>query len=79
MLQSCVERKKNHSEYARNTAVQLTSRWYRAEQRLAAIGAVLEPEADRILEQCEAHQATANRNYLPFSPLESPSGLNCLL
>jgi hypothetical protein len=34
-----------------------------AEQRLAAIGAVLEPEADRILEQCEAHQATANRNY----------------
>lgn len=37
-----------------------------AEQRLSAIGAFLEPEADRILEQCEAHQATAGRNYLPF-------------
>jgi hypothetical protein len=32
-----------------------------AEQRHSAIGAVLEPESDRILEQCEAHQATANR------------------
>ncbi len=37
-----------------------------AEERLAAIGVFLEPEADRILEQCEAHQATAGRNYLPF-------------
>ena len=37
-----------------------------AEQRLSAIGAFIEPEADRILEQCEAHQATAGRNYLPF-------------
>jgi TnpA family transposase len=36
------------------------------EQRIAAIGAVLEPEVDHILEQCEAHEATANRNYLPF-------------
>jgi TnpA family transposase len=48
----------------------MASRWRRsggtAEQRLSAIGAVLEPESDRILEQCEAHQATANRNYLPF-------------
>jgi Tn3 transposase DDE domain len=37
-----------------------------AEQRLSAIGELIEPEADRILEQCEAHQATAGRNYLPF-------------
>jgi TnpA family transposase len=37
-----------------------------AEQRLFAIGELIEPEADRILEQCEAHQATAGRNYLPF-------------
>ena len=37
-----------------------------AEQRLSAIGAWIEPDADRILEQCEAHEATAGRNYLPF-------------
>ncbi len=37
-----------------------------AEQRLSAIGELIEPDADRILEQCEAHQATAGRNYLPF-------------
>jgi TnpA family transposase len=37
-----------------------------AEQRLSSIGAVLEPDADRILEQCEAHQATAGKKYLPF-------------
>ncbi len=37
-----------------------------AEQRLFAIGELIQPEADRILEQCEAHQATAGRNYLPF-------------
>jgi TnpA family transposase len=43
---------------------------YRSEgtpdQRLSATGALLEPEADRILEDCEAHQATARRNYFPF-------------
>ena len=37
-----------------------------AEQRLSAIGEFIEPDADQILEQCEAHQATAGRNYLPF-------------
>jgi hypothetical protein len=37
-----------------------------AEERLNAIGAVLEPDADRILDQCEAHEATSGRNYLPF-------------
>jgi len=37
-----------------------------AEERLNAIGAVLEPDADRILAQCEAHEATSGRNYLPF-------------
>ena len=37
-----------------------------AEQRLSAIGEQIEPNGDRILEQCEAHQATAGRNYLPF-------------
>ena len=37
-----------------------------AEQRLSAIGSVLEPDTERILEQCEAHQATAGRQYLPF-------------
>ena len=37
-----------------------------AEQRLSAIGELIEPDADRILEECEAHQATAGRNYLPF-------------
>jgi hypothetical protein len=37
-----------------------------AEERLSAIGAVLEPEAERILAQCEAHEATSGRNYLPF-------------
>ena len=37
-----------------------------AEQRLSAIGELIEPNGDRILEQCEAHQATAGRNYLPF-------------
>jgi TnpA family transposase len=37
-----------------------------AEERLAAIGAVLEPDADEILAQCEAHNATAGHNYLPF-------------
>jgi len=37
-----------------------------AEQRLSAIGELIEPDADGILEQCEAHQATAGRNYLPF-------------
>jgi len=36
------------------------------EQRLSAIGELIEPDSDRILEQCEAHQATAGRNYLPF-------------
>ena len=36
------------------------------EARLNAIGAVLEPDADRILAQCEAHEATSGRNYLPF-------------
>src|SRR5450756_236598 len=36
------------------------------EQRLSAIGKLIEPNGDRILEQCEAHQATAGRNYLPF-------------
>jgi TnpA family transposase len=36
------------------------------EERLNAIGAVLEPDADRILSQCEAHEATSGRNYLPF-------------
>lgn len=36
------------------------------EERLNAIGAVLEPDADRILTQCEAHEATSGRNYLPF-------------
>jgi hypothetical protein len=36
------------------------------EQRLSAIGEFIEPDADHILEQCEAHQATAGRNYLPF-------------
>jgi hypothetical protein len=35
-----------------------------AEQRLSAIGELIEPEADRILEQCEAHRATAGRNAL---------------
>ena len=37
-----------------------------AEERLNAIGAVLQPDADRILAQCEAHEATSGRNYLPF-------------
>ena len=37
-----------------------------AEQRLSAIGELIEPNGDRILEQCEAHEATAGRNYLPF-------------
>jgi TnpA family transposase len=37
-----------------------------AEQRLSAIGSFIEPDADRILEQCEAHRTTAGRNYLPF-------------
>jgi TnpA family transposase len=37
-----------------------------AEQRLSAIGELIEPDSDRILEQCEAHQATAGKNYLPF-------------
>src|SRR5215475_8390806 len=37
-----------------------------AEERLNAIGAVLEPEADSILAQCEAHEATSGRNHLPF-------------
>jgi hypothetical protein len=37
-----------------------------AEERLSATGVFLEPEAERILEECEAHQATAGRNYLPF-------------
>ena len=37
-----------------------------AEQRLSAIGEFIEPDVDHILEQCEAHQATAGRNYLPF-------------
>jgi len=37
-----------------------------AEQRLSAIGELIEPDGDRILEQCEAHRATAGRNYLPF-------------
>ncbi|MCU1226726.1 MAG: hypothetical protein JWQ42_4819 [Edaphobacter sp.] len=37
-----------------------------AEQRLSAIGELIEPDVDEILEQCEAHQATAGRNYLPF-------------
>ena len=37
-----------------------------AEQRLSAIGELIEPNGDRILEQCEAHRATAGRNYLPF-------------
>jgi hypothetical protein len=37
-----------------------------AEQRLSAIGEFIEPDSDRILEQCEAHGATAGRNYLPF-------------
>jgi len=37
-----------------------------AEERLDAIGAVLEPDAERILAQCEAHEATAGRNHLPF-------------
>jgi len=37
-----------------------------ADERLSAIGAVLEPVADRILEQCEAHEATSGRNHLPF-------------
>jgi len=36
------------------------------EQRLSAIGELIEPDSDRILEQCEAHQATAGRKYLPF-------------
>ena len=36
------------------------------EERLNAIGAVLEPDADRILAQCEAHEATSGRNHLPF-------------
>jgi TnpA family transposase len=39
-----------------------------AEQRLSAIGEFIEPNSDRILEQCEAHQATAGGNYLPFLP-----------
>jgi TnpA family transposase len=38
------------------------------EERLNAIGAVLEPDADRILTQCEAHEATSGRNHLPFLP-----------
>ncbi len=37
-----------------------------AEERLSAIGLVLEPETERILEECEAHQATAGRKHLPF-------------
>jgi hypothetical protein len=37
-----------------------------AEERLNAIGAVLEPDADRILTQRETHEATSGRNYLPF-------------
>jgi TnpA family transposase len=37
-----------------------------AEERLNAIGAVLEPDGERILAQCEAHEATSGRNYLPF-------------
>lgn len=37
-----------------------------AEERLNAIGALLDPDADRILAQCEAHEATSGRNYLPF-------------
>ncbi len=37
-----------------------------AEQRLCSIGAVLQPDTDRILEECEAHQATAGKKYLPF-------------
>lgn len=36
------------------------------EQRLAAIGSVLEKQGDRILSQCDAHEATAGRNHLPF-------------
>jgi TnpA family transposase len=38
------------------------------EERLSAIGEVLEPDADEILAKCEAHSATAGRNYLPFLP-----------
>ena len=37
-----------------------------AEQRLAAIGSVLDKQGDRILSQCDAHEATAGRNHLPF-------------
>jgi hypothetical protein len=37
-----------------------------AEQRLAAIGSVLEKQGDGILSQCDAHEATAGRNHLPF-------------
>jgi hypothetical protein len=36
------------------------------EQRLSAIGELIEPDSERILEQCGAHKATAGRNYLPF-------------
>jgi hypothetical protein len=39
-----------------------------AEERLAAISEVLEPEVDNILAQYEVHSATAGRNYLPFLP-----------
>jgi len=31
------------------------------EQRLSAIGELIEPDSDRILEQCEAHQAAQGR------------------
>ena len=37
-----------------------------AEERLNAIGAVLEPDADRILTHCEAHEATSDGTTCPF-------------
>ena len=48
-----------------------------AEQRLSAIGELIEPEADRILEQCEAHQATGGKKLPSLSHavlLSSPRG-----
>lgn len=37
-----------------------------AEERLDAIGAALVPDSGELLEQCEAHQAQAGKNYYPY-------------
>ncbi len=36
------------------------------EERFEAVGALLAPDADSILAQCDAHAAVAGNNYLPF-------------